>query len=217
MSGINSECFAKNLKRLIKKNNIKNIDLADYLGLSKSAVSNYLSAVSIPKVEILSKIAEFFDVTMESLVKEKYEELSSLSFNENDKAISKIPLFHKTLSSADVIYRNENYMGLLTSPLHIDEELDCYGTLTYDDFMCGYGIPKRSLVVFSSSTEVTNGEIGAVFIKSERKIVIRSILSDNKKITLNSDNGSEVFEKTKGNCDAVILGKVVFATFYPNK
>jgi len=215
MSEIISECFAKNLKRLIKKNNIKNIDLADHLGLSKSAVSNYLAAVSIPKVEILSKIAGFFDVTMESLVCEKYEEVS-LAFNEDNKAISKIPLFHKTLSSADVIYRNENYMGLLTSPLHIDEELDCYGTLTYDDYMCGYGIPKRSLVVFSSSTEVANGEIGAVFIKSERKIVIRSILSDNKKITLNSDNGSEIFKKTKGVCDAVILGKVVFATFYPN-
>ena len=55
--------FSKNLKQLLKKNNIKNIDLANELGLSKSAISNYLSG-TMPKMKTIADIATFFDVVL---------------------------------------------------------------------------------------------------------------------------------------------------------
>ena len=65
--GLDLQSFSKNLKYLIKKNNIKNIDLANYLSVSKGAVSNYISGVSIPKLETMVKIASFFEVGFEKL------------------------------------------------------------------------------------------------------------------------------------------------------
>ena len=214
-SKFNAEFFSANLKKLIKDNKIKNVDLATHLGLSKSAISNYISGVSVPKLEISAKIAEYFDVELEKLMGENIEE-TEIGFDEGENVGYKIPIFSKKLASDSIIYRKENYIGVITSPLPASESSDCYAVKVYNDSMSRYGFNRGSLVFFSPSEEVLNGDVAAVLIKSKKQIIIRLVEFENKKIILKSDNSKEEFKSTK-DCDAQVLGKVIFATFYPNK
>ncbi|MBQ3181301.1 MAG: helix-turn-helix domain-containing protein [Clostridia bacterium] len=212
----NLEFFSKNLRYLIKKNNIKNVELADFLGMSKSAISNYITGVSVPKLETVVKIASYFDVNFEKLISQKIDE-AEIAFNEEGKLLYNIPLFHKQLATDSVIYRSENYVGIITSPVPVEEDLECYALKAYDDSMKSFGIVSKSLVIFSAATEVSDNDIAAVLIKSKKQLSIRSVKCFDKKIELISDNGKETFKITKKGCDAVVLGKVVSATFFPNK
>ena len=206
--------FSKNLKQLLKKNNIKNIDLANELGLSKSAISNYLSG-TMPKMKTIADIATFFDVSYDSLIGRDID-TATIKLNESGKLVYTLPLFQKKLLSTEVIYRSDNYIGEITSPIPIYEDLECYALMTYDDSMSSYGIAKGCLAVFSATQEAVSGDIAAVLIKSKNTIIISSVKVDSKSITLTNDSGSEVYKKTKDGCDAVILGKILYATFYLN-
>ncbi len=210
------EFFSENLRYLIKKNNIKNVELANFLGMSKSAISNYIAGVSVPKLETVIKIASYFDVNFENLIGKKINE-AEISFNEEGKLVYNIPLFHKRLVSDSIIYRNENYVGIITSPIPVNDDLECYAVKIYDDSMKSYGIIFGSMVIFSAVTEVSDDDIAVVFIKSKKQLYTRSVKCSDKKIELFSDNGKETYKITKSGCDAVILGKVVSATFFPNK
>lgn len=211
---LNLEHFSENLKKLIQKNNIKNIDLANHLGLSKSAISNYISG-KIPKLEIIYKIASYFDVSFDALISKNISE-AKIHLNENGDLAFKLPLFNKVLNSGKIIYRKPNYFGVITLPFPVKKDLECYALRMYDDSMKNFGISNESLVVFSAATEVADGEIAAVVIKSKKRMCIRSVKYGNKKIFLCSDDKTEEFKITNNECDAIILGKVVYATFDPN-
>lgn len=209
------EFFSENLKQLIKKNNIRNIDLASHLGMSKGAISNYIYGNSMPNMKTIAKIASFFDVSYDELIGRNID-AASASLNEEGKLVYTLPLFQKMLSNTEIIYRSENYVGKITSPLPFYEDLECYASLIYDNSMLSYGIAKGFTVVFSAAQEVKSGEIAAVLLKSKKQIFIRLVEFDNKKITLISDDDSQTYKKSKSGCDAIILGKILIATFDPN-
>lgn len=211
----NDELFSKNLKYLIKKNNIKNTELAQYLGLSKGAITNYTKGQT-PRLKTIKKIASYFDVDLEKLLGKNVNE-AEIAFNEEGKLVYTLPLFHKQLLSDKVIYRSENYIGIITSPIPVYEDLECYALKSYDDSMKNYGIAFGSLIIFSAATEVADNDIAVVLIKSKKQLYIRSVKYFDKKIELISDNEKESFKITKNDCDAVVLGKVISATFSPNK
>lgn len=64
-----NEIISSNIMNIMKQNNKKQIDLAGYLGVSKQVVSKMLSGSRIINAFELKKIAEFLDVSMESLTK----------------------------------------------------------------------------------------------------------------------------------------------------
>ena len=210
-------CFSQNLIYLLEKNNMRKVDLAKNLDLSKSAISNYLSGTSIPKRDILVKIASYFDVTTEELLKIQIDSNPKIAFKEKDAFSFVVSFFRKTLSYTDVVYRKDNFQSEFFSPIPVYKNMECYAVMAYDDLMKGYGIDKGSIAIFASTEEVPDGKIAAVLIKSEKKIVIRKVSFTDKFIILTSDSTEERFKKTPKDCDAVVLGKVIHATFNPNK
>ena len=64
-----NEIISNNIMNIMKQNNKKQVDLAGYLGVSKQVISKMLSGVRMINAIELQKIAEFLDVSMESLVK----------------------------------------------------------------------------------------------------------------------------------------------------
>ena len=211
----NLDFFPENLRYLIKKNNIKNIDLAKFLGLQKSSITNYITKFSKPQLETVAMIATYFDVSIDKLLSKNIDE-PEIAFNEEGKLLYNIPLFHKQLATDSVIYRSENYVGIITSPVPVDEDLECYALKAYDDSMKSFGITSQSLVIFSAASEISDGDIAVVLIRSKKQLYIRSVKTFDKKIELISDAGNETFKVTKKDCDAVVLGKVISATFSPN-
>lgn len=64
-----NEIISNNIMNIMKQNNKKQIELAGHLGVSKQIISKMLSGSRMINAIELQKIAEFLDVTMESLVK----------------------------------------------------------------------------------------------------------------------------------------------------
>ena len=61
------------LKRLRKENGVSQKEVADYIGVSVIAYSNYEQGIREPSLDVLLKLSDFFDTTCDYLLgKEKY-------------------------------------------------------------------------------------------------------------------------------------------------
>lgn len=65
-----SEIISNNIMNIMKQKGKKQIELADYLGVSKQIVSKMLSGSRMINAVELQKISEFLGTSMESLVKQ---------------------------------------------------------------------------------------------------------------------------------------------------
>ena len=89
------------IKELREQHHVSQKELADKLGLNQSAISNYEKGISKPNIDIMLQIADFFNVSLDYLIKRKtkpYElgnltvsqlELLDLIKNLSDKQILK--------------------------------------------------------------------------------------------------------------------------------
>ena len=64
-----NEIISNNIMTMMKKNDKKQVELAGYLGVSKQIISKMLSGSRMINAVELQKIAEYLNVSMESLVK----------------------------------------------------------------------------------------------------------------------------------------------------
>ncbi len=64
----NKETFANRLIMLRKSKNISALFLAQKVGVSKSAISQFENAVNYPHCNTLIKLADYFDVSLDYLV-----------------------------------------------------------------------------------------------------------------------------------------------------
>ncbi len=101
--------FAQRLKQLRNESNITQQDMADFLGITRQGYAKYENKHSEPSYEMLQKIANFFEVTIDHLlgnpkiIKNKLEQndelkLSTLEiqfFNE----LKKHPVIFQDLAS----------------------------------------------------------------------------------------------------------------------
>lgn len=65
--------LTENLNELMKIKGIKAVDLAEKVGVSKSAVSHWLAGDNSPNIEILAKICQIYDVKLSEMLNEKIE------------------------------------------------------------------------------------------------------------------------------------------------
>lgn len=66
-----SSIFVVNLKKLLSENNMTYKDLSEKIGVKASSVSMWMTGNSLPRMGTLDKIADLFNVTVESLVTSK--------------------------------------------------------------------------------------------------------------------------------------------------
>ena len=64
-----NEIISNNIMNMMKKNDKKQVELAGYLGVSKQVISKMLSGSRMINAVELQKIAEYLNVSMESLLK----------------------------------------------------------------------------------------------------------------------------------------------------
>jgi transcriptional regulator with XRE-family HTH domain len=61
-------CTLNKILELLEKNNVKQKDLTDYLGISKNAFTNWKGGFSKSYIKHLPQIAEFFNVSVDYLL-----------------------------------------------------------------------------------------------------------------------------------------------------
>lgn len=91
--------ISKKLRNLRKDFNISQVDLAAKLGVTKQCVSNWENDNILPSIEMLVKIAQYFNTSTDFLLglnNDKTLDVSELS----DEEITHIKLFIKDLRAA---------------------------------------------------------------------------------------------------------------------
>lgn len=144
----NNKNFSKRLFELMKTNKCTQQQLADNIGVSRQAIASWLNGTTSPSILAASKIADYFNVTIDSLMERPYPRKGSFNIDDlpsdifiefNSKAISILSETIKRLirvadsydiSRDDAImhYKKKFYQielaVLLTSSMELDKEVE---------------------------------------------------------------------------------------------
>ena len=196
--------FGKNLKQLRLQNKQTQIELAQAIGLSFSAISMYERGERKPDFETLEIIADYFNVTIDGLIGGDREDA-------NVKNILPIPKFNRipllgTIACGEPILAQENVEGDVDIPEQIraDFALRCKGDSMIDARIC-----DGDIVYIKQQPTVENGQIGAVLIGDEA--TLKKVYITEGTVTLmacNTNYAPLVYSGDKLN-EIRILGKAV--------
>lgn len=165
-----SKEVGEKIKTLREGINMKQIDLAELVGLSRNTIINYEKGRRDVTARDLVAIAHALGVSFAYLIGEKGAEITSARV----KKMIDIPLF----SMAEVaLHGGGNALGdvnmsTTTETINItqstfstfDEDNKPFGITTEDNTMEGAGITEGSIAIINPAEEVRSGEMGLVCV-----------------------------------------------------
>ncbi len=157
--------FKDNLKKLRKEKKITQEELSKIIGVERSSIGKYESSGVIPSVDVLNKIADYFNVSVDYLLGRSNapaNPIDPFSFS-NIQPVKKhrIPLLGE-IACGEPIFADEDFEGFIESDIEADFALRCNG-----DSMTGARIMDGDIVLIKKQDMVENGEIAAVIIENE--------------------------------------------------
>lgn len=157
--------FKDNLKKLRREKKITQEELSKIIGVERSSIGKYESSGVIPSVDVLNKIADYFNVSVDYLLGRSNapaNPIDPFSFS-NIQPVKKhrIPLLGE-IACGEPIFADEDFEGFIESDIEADFALRCNG-----DSMTGARIMDGDIVLIKKQDMVENGQIAAVIIENE--------------------------------------------------
>lgn len=157
--------FKDNLKKLRKEKKITQEELSKIIGVERSSIGKYESSGVIPSVDVLNKIADYFNVSVDYLLGRSNapaNPIDPFSFS-NIQPVKKhrIPLLGE-IACGEPIFADEDFEGFIESDIEADFALRCNG-----DSMTGARIMDGDIVLIKKQDMVENGQVAAVIIENE--------------------------------------------------
>lgn len=202
----NKNVFSQRLQELMKDNNDTIYSLGEYLGLSPSMISYYTSAIHMPKIPTVEKIARKYSVDpvwlMGAVGIEKYLK--------NKPEFKTVPILG-TVAAGLPILCEEYIEGYECVPVNtkIDFCLKIKG-----DSMINARIYNGDVVYVRQQATVGNGEIAVVIIDGA-EATLKRVYQYNDSIVLRSENPAykEMVFTKKDFKNIIIAGKCMFVKF----
>ena len=97
--------FSKDLKTLLEKKNLSQVELSKILGVSESSVGKWLLQKSMPRMTIIEKLAQYFQVDKTYFFKDTNNELPELT-EKNNKDFPQIRAIQRAMTNVDEEKRN---------------------------------------------------------------------------------------------------------------
>lgn len=200
------ESFVNRLNEAMRIRNFKQVDLVERTGLTKSAISQYVSGIYEPKQKALYLLAKAlnvneawlmgYDVPMERHI-EKYP--SNILKIEKRK----LPLLKEVINGS-LIFAEEKleYYAEAGSVLEAD-----FCIKVKDDSMINARINNGDIVFIRQQSFINDGEIAAVIIENEA--VLKRIYKKKDEIILLTENPAYPPIVYKNHDEIRFLGKVV--------
>lgn len=217
MSKRSTRC-AERIAQALIETNTKQSELCRRTGIPKSAMSQYIKGSFEPKQDRIYKIAEAlgvseawlmgFDVPMKKMISNNIGTPSG--FQPVPKTVKRPRL--GVISCGDPINSEENFDGYDDVP----DMFDCDFTLVCEgDSMIGARICDGDIVYIKQQPTIENGQIAAVLIDGEEKLLKRVYITE-ESIILQAENPAyppRSYHKEDMN-RVSIIGKVVGFTSY---
>lgn len=181
------ENISNNLSYYMEQNNVNNKELASILNVSESTVGKWILKKSTPRMGVIEKIANYFNIEKSDLIEDKLTN-TNLSQIPGIKVIKKfvnVPILGE-IACGEPIFCQENYNGFF----QIDEDLDRpdFCLTANGDSMIDVGINDGDLVFMRETPVVENGKIAAVLI--DDTVTLKRFYKNNSEVILQPENKS---------------------------
>jgi repressor LexA len=199
-----NKTIAQNITFFLDRRGKTQQELADFVGVSQAAISNWSQGIKLPRMDKIDKICEFFKIKRSDLL---HPQDSVLGISEY-KPTKKMPVLGR-IPAGLPLYAEENIEGYVANDFEDGHEY--YALRVFGDSMTAAGIDDGDLVIVRRQDTVEDGQIAVViingydatvkFFKQDGRLVILSPKS------YNPEHNPQVYDIEK---DAVrVLGRVV--------
>lgn len=177
--------FSTKLKKARKDKGLTQEQLASLISVERSSVGKYESANVIPSPEVLKRIADALDVSVDYLIGR------DVSVNHGVKNLlplktKKVPLLGD-IACGEPIWADEQYGEFVS----VSDDIDCDFCLrAVGDSMTGARINDGDIVFIREQQTVDNGQIAAVIIDDEATLKRVYYEKDKQKLVLMPENPS---------------------------
>ncbi len=201
------------LKQLRATKGLTQSEMADVLGITQPAYNRYESGKRKLDPDTLSKLADYFEVTIDQLLGKETGMTPTLSSFIDEKVrtfkpvrIQRLPMLGN-IAAGKPIFANEEHEIMVETTIRADFCLTVCG-----DSMIGAGILDGDVVMIRKQPIVQNGEIAAVLIDDEA--TLKRFYKTDTLVTLISENLAypPIVYKAEDGRDILILGKAVGLT-----
>lgn len=171
------------LKELRTSKGLYQKDLAQYLGIDRTTYVKYERGDSEPNFEMIQKLADFFNVSVDYLIGREKTVTSNIN-NVFHLKTKKVPLLGD-IACGEPIFTNEEHgeFVLTSEDISVDFCLRAKG-----DSMIGARILDGDIVFIKEQTSVDNGQIAAVLIGDEATLKRVYYYPDKNKLVLGAEN-----------------------------
>lgn len=203
----NSTEIAKYIERILDRENMKPIDLANKMGVDRSTISRYLNGTRKIQMDEIPRIAKALGVTPVELLVDNEELKSVTNIEPITSKMVKIPILG-TIACGEPILVAENMEGYIYEIADGLPSGNLFTLIAKGDSM-EPTIPNRSKVIVREQADVENGEIAAVRVNGDTEATLKRVKKQNDIVFLMPDNPNyEPIIITKNN-PATIIGKAV--------
>lgn len=181
------ENISNNLSYYMEQNNVNNKELAAILNVSESTVGKWILKKSTPRMGVIEKIANHFNIEKSDLIEDKSKNtnLSQIQGIKIIKKFANVPLLGE-IACGEPIFCQQNYEGFF----QIDEDLDKpdFCLTARGDSMIDVGIHDGDLVFMKQTPVVENGKIAGVIIDDD--VTLKRFYKKDHEIILQPENKS---------------------------
>lgn len=200
------------LTQLKKARGLTVRQLAEALGVSTSTIYMYMQGKRVPSLEILEKIADYFNVDLDYLQGRSDVANKALEFGYNaaasDNVVFNIPILGEVACGLP-LFAEQNVIGYTC--VEKKDKID-FALYAKGDSMMAARIFDGDLVYVRQQNDVENGEIALVLVDEETATIKRFYKYDDR-IELRPDSLDSSFtpqEYKKSEHTIKVQGKVIF-------
>lgn len=171
---------------LLKAHGISVYQLSKETGISASTFSDWKSGRSTPKADKLARIAAFFEISLDELLRTESGKRDANASYRNLRAQKMIPVIG-VIRAGSPIVTDETLLGREFAD--VEDAEDYFYLQVCGDSMKNCGIVEGSYVLFHKQQYAENGDVVACLVDGESATVKR-FFKQNHRILLSPENES---------------------------
>ncbi len=203
----NSTEIARYIEKILDRENMKPIDLANKMGVDRSTISRYLNGTRKIQMDEIPRIANALGVTPVELLVDNEELKSVTNIEPITSKMVKIPILG-TIACGEPILVAENMEGYIYEIADGLPSGNLFTLIAKGDSM-EPTIPNGSKVIVREQPVVENGEIAAVRVNGDTEATLKRIKKQGNIVMLMPDNPNHDPIIVTENNPATIIGKAV--------
>ncbi len=159
------EIFHKNMKRLMRENDVDQTQIVNTLGVTASTVSDWVNGKKYPRVDAMQRLVDFFGCSLSDLTTDDTQSKAREAFLSNIMPIAsnQVPLLG-TIQCGLPTFAEENMEGYVEVGAGIKAD---FALRARGDSMTGIGIMDGSIVFIRKQSAVNDGDVAAVILDDD--------------------------------------------------